>query len=108
MSKLILPPGTVEKPSDEKYSALVAELQQAKSQLASLEILDALEQVEPEGLGQDLLRFRFPRAKHRDIPFGFKLQRRLQGQRAVVAVLEQQLEEWNAQETAYHEAEEAK
>lgn len=91
--------------SMERYETLCASLAAAQHDLAVLEVWAELEAVEPEGLGQNLLDFRFPPRLHQDIKRGVNLQRKILGTRALIAHLEQALEEWNRIEGEKHDDE---
>jgi hypothetical protein len=93
---------TVERPSQERYQVLISDLTLAKQQLASFELLTVLESTPAPGTGyENLLEFRYPRSGKQDVPRKVKLESKLVGTRAVVAVLEAELEAFNAAEQAW-------
>lgn len=97
---------TPERPSQERYQTLIEQRRKTADHLAELEFLAELEATDPPaGLGYDnLLEFRFPRAKNPGVPRGVKLVQQIDGTRAVLVVIDRGLDEWNAAETAYVEA----
>lgn len=93
----------IERPPQERYQTLIAERQKAAQHLAECEFLADLEATPgPAGLGYDnLLDFRFPKSKNAGIPRNVKLQQQIDGTRAVVALIDEQLVAWTAAEDAF-------
>jgi len=93
-----------ERPLQEKYQTLSSQRQLAASRLSEAELLLALDDVKPDGLGQSLLGFITKDLKPAQAPKRHALERDVLGWSAALEFLDAEIQAWEEQQDAYFDA----
>ena len=97
-------PAAVTRPSQERYQTLITERNKTAQHLAECEFLAVLESTPAGDTGyRNLLEFRYPRGKSQfaAVPRGVRLAQQIEGTRAVLALIDDELKAWNEAEEAW-------